>query len=88
MLFNPKNLAHSEQGGVGRKKGTGFHHLKGNFCPRSLRFPSEALSGKAEALSASPLLHGSCGISPLPLTSQKARPFQLLPFCPLALVWV
>jgi hypothetical protein len=65
MFFNPKDLAHSEQGGVGRKKGTGFHHLKEIFCPRTIRFPLEVFSGKAEALPGSPLLHGSSGISPL-----------------------
>lgn len=65
MFFNPKDLARSEQGRVGRKKGTGFHHLKGIFCPRTLRFPSEAFLGKAEALPGSPLLRGSSGIPPL-----------------------
>lgn len=62
------------------RKGTGFHHLRGAFCPRSLRFPSETL-GETEAFPGSPL-YGSHRVTS---TSSSVHPFQAVAFLPTGL---
>lgn len=59
MLFNSKDLSHSELGRVGSKKGTSFQ--KEPSVPEAYG-SHRKLSGKAEALLGPSLLHGSSGI--------------------------